>query len=80
MISCHTLGPSQFLKDVFLLHDTRQNSLDMVVVGVNWDRRGHQHHSTLLLRMGKKPKSPFGGLHLLPLLLPLLLLQLLSKN
>jgi hypothetical protein len=30
--------------------------------------------------MGKEPKSPFGGLHLLPLLLALLLLQLLSKN
>jgi hypothetical protein len=42
-------------------------------VGVNWDRRGHQHHSTLLLGMGKETKSPFGGL-LLPLLLPLLLI------
>jgi hypothetical protein len=41
---------------------------------------GHQHHSTLLLRRGKELKSPFGGLHLLQLLLTLLLLQLLSKN
>jgi hypothetical protein len=41
---------------------------------------GHLHHSTLLLRRGKEPKNPFAGLHLLPLLLALLLLQLLSKN
>jgi hypothetical protein len=41
---------------------------------------GHQHHSNLLLRRGKESKGPFGGRHLLPLLLTLLLLQLLSKN
>jgi hypothetical protein len=45
-------------------------------VGVNWDRRGHQHHSTLLLRSGKEPKGPFEELLLPPLLLALLLLQL----
>jgi hypothetical protein len=49
-------------------------------VGVNRDRRGRRHNSTLLLRRGKEPNSPFGGLHLLPLLLTLLLLQLLSRN
>jgi hypothetical protein len=47
---------------------------------VNWDRRGHQQHSTLLLRRGKKPKILFGGLHLLPLRLTLILLQLLRKT
>jgi hypothetical protein len=42
-----------------------------------WYRRGHQHRSILLLRRGKGPKGPFGGLHLiLPLLLSLLLRQL----
>jgi hypothetical protein len=47
------------------------------LVGVNRDRMGRRHNSTLLLRRGKEPKGPFGGLHLLlPLLLALLLLQL----
>jgi hypothetical protein len=38
--------------------------------------KGTQHHSTLLLRRGKKPKDPFEGLLLPLLLLALLLLQL----
>jgi hypothetical protein len=35
---------------------------------------GHPHHSTLVLRRGREPKGPFGGLLVLLLLLPLSLL------
>jgi hypothetical protein len=41
---------------------------------------GHQSPQYSSPLKGQEPKSPFGGLHLLPLLLALLLLQLLSKN
>jgi hypothetical protein len=52
---------------------TRPLRFSTQIVSVNRDRKGHRHNSTLLLRRGKEPKSLFGELHLLPLLLPLLL-------